>query len=768
MTTGGEEWKPLNDLNHLNELEYRLWLLQGEVNRAMQEFDAGDGTDSSRLDHMASEIAYLQGQVAAMKERGRERALASVPLQPQAYGQQSSPLQPQTYGQPSVSLQPQGIGQPLPPLQPQGIGQPSAPPQPQRGPLPYGQPQPGRGPLPYGQPQPGRGPLPYRQPLPGQGPLPQGNPQPAASSGGRDFEKTLGTGIMGIIASVLIFISMIIFGGLLLPYLTDAVMTGIMFLLSFSLFGAGYFLLRKDPKNKFHLSLCACGATALCVSLFVTRLYFALIGDGAFLVLIVFWLGLMAFICRKYQSILFRIIGEIGVFLTLCLGTGKLAGIDMAGSEWFLFCMLLVVYGGSTLLLDYIIPSQSYEKNAFFHCVRTLVLFLTLAVFVGETEGGIGVYAGFAAVTVYLLAELYRSCREALRDGCLFYCLVSVNCLTYCTILCGVFRLESFLPYFIAAVLLTVFFEWRQSKNVLVGNAIACLLFLWSGWTWLHGSVFYGLLVVLPLFAYGHLRKNRIPLYIGLFGILGIIGAESTVPHFVLLWAVPFVCFVVLARLRKDEVFTALGYPLYMLCGAGAFWGLLSEYNLVTEEAAIVLFLASAVLHILLIKLRAFDEDRVGFEIVAGCMTVFLMLWGSYAVYQEYLNVCSMAVTLALYTMNTVNLLKKSENFGYYIGLKYTLCMILLVDAHFELSMLISVLMLLFAAGSIAFGFYKSYKSFRIYGLILSMVSVFKLILFDVSSKSALYNAVGFLVCGLICFGISFLYNKIENRVKKK
>ena len=76
--------------------------------------------------------------------------------------------------------------------------------------------------------------------------------------------------------------------------------------------------------------------------------------------------------------------------------------------------------------------------------------------------------------------------------------------------------------------------------------------------------------------------------------------------------------------------------------------------------------------------------------------------------------------------------------------------------------------MLLFAAGSIVFGFYKNYKSFRVYGLILSMVSIFKLVLFDVTNKSALYNAVGFLVCGLICFGISFLYNKIENRVKKK
>ena len=179
-------------------------------------------------------------------------------------------------------------------------------------------------------------------------------------------------------------------------------------------------------------------------------------------------------------------------------------------------------------------------------------------------------------------------------------------------------------------------------------------------------------------------------------------------------------------------------------------------------------FLVFAVLHMLLVRLKALAQEGTGFEITAAAMTVFFMICSSFAVYQEYLNILTMVVMAAMFTMNTVHLLKKSENFGYYIGLKYTILMILLVDAHFRISMLISVLMLLFAAGSIAFGFYKKYRSFRIYGLVLSMVSVCKLILFDVSGRSALDKAVGFLVCGLICFGISFLYNRIENRVKKR
>lgn len=608
-------------MNNINDLEYRLWLLQGEINQALQSVSQFDAVDRNRLNHMEAEICYLQEQVARLK----------------------------------------------------GFGQPS----------------------PSGQQFPFAGSLPYGQPLP-----PPGQPQSFATPKKKDLEKTLGTGIMGIVASVLIFISIIIFGGLLLPYLTDVVMAAVMFLLSFILFGAGYMLLRKDSKNKFHISLCACGTTAVCVSL--------------------------------------------------------------------MFCILLSVFGCSTFLFNRIIPAVSYEKNGFSHSVRSIVFLLLCIVFAKKGDPGIGIYAGVAFVTAYLLLEVYMSYRDALHDGCLFYCLISVDSLICCAIFCKTFLVESVLPYYLTAILLAVFFEIKRSKNSMFGSCIVCLLFLWSGWAWLHAGIFYTILVMLPLFAYGYFKKSVIPLYIGLFSMTAILAADITVLSMFLLWAVPFVCFVVLARFLKNQIFTAVGYLFLMFCGGVVFFKLLRGLGFAVEERWIIAFLAAAVMHILLIRAKAFAEEGMVFEIAAAGMNLCLMFWSGWAVYQEYLNVLTMSAMLGLYTMNTVNLLKKSENFGYYIGLKYTVFMIMLVDAHFELSMLLSVLMLLSGAGSITFGFYKNYKSFRIYGLILSMVSVFKLILFDVSGKSALYNAAGFLVCGLICFGISFLYNKIENRVKRK
>lgn len=578
-------------------------------------------------------------------------------------------------------------------------------------------------------------------------PYPTGQPLPSKAPEKKDLEKTLGTGMMGIAASVLVFISIIIFGGLLLPYLTGTVMTVIMFLLSFALFGAGYLLLRKEPKNRFHISLCACGMTAVCVSLFVTRLYFALIGDAVFLVLIALWLLLAVFVSRKYQNYIFRIIGEIGVFLTVCLGSARLASANMAAGDWFMFCVLLLVFGGSTVIFQVAIPRESYEKNAFSHVIRTLVFAAISFVFAGEEGAGIGIYAGFAFTAALLITEICLAYREVLNDGCLFYKLMGVDGLLFCVILCMTFQLDSALPYYIMAVLTAVFFERKKSKNSVIGNVVACLFFLGSGWAWLHASVFFAALVMLPLFAYGYVKKNSAPLYVGLFCIVGIVGADMMAAavfpgsNFLLLWAVPFLCFTVLARVRKDQIFTASGYPVFMACGVWMFAGLLHDFGVPVNESVIIVFLAAAVTHMLLIKCRGFAEERTGFEVTAAVMTVCLMVWSAYAVYQEYLNIVTMFVMAALFAMNTVNLLKRSENFGYYIGFKYTVLMILLVDSHFEFSMLISVLMLLFAAGSIIFGFYKNYKSFRVYGLILSMVGIFKLVLFDVTNKSALNSS---------------------------
>ena len=104
---------------------------------------------------------------------------------------------------------------------------------------------------------------------------------------------------------------------------------------------------------------------------------------------------------------------------------------------------------------------------------------------------------------------------------------------------------------------------------------------------------------------------------------------------------------------------------------------------------------------------------------------------------------------------------------GAYIAGKYTLLLIVILNACSVSSQIMSIVLLIIAAASIAVGFKINNKSLRLYGLILSIVAVAKLILIDISYDNSLMRAFSFLICGLICFAISIAYNRMERRMIK-
>ena len=75
----------------------------------------------------------------------------------------------------------------------------------------------------------------------------------------QEYEKIFGRSFMGIFASVLIFISLIIFATLVLPYLNDTMKLIGLYVLSFGILGAGLILYHKNKSNKFFIAVIGCG-----------------------------------------------------------------------------------------------------------------------------------------------------------------------------------------------------------------------------------------------------------------------------------------------------------------------------------------------------------------------------------------------------------------------------------------------------------------------------------------------------------------------------
>lgn len=101
-------------------------------------------------------------------------------------------------------------------------------------------------------------------------------------------------------------------------------------------------------------------------------------------------------------------------------------------------------------------------------------------------------------------------------------------------------------------------------------------------------------------------------------------------------------------------------------------------------------------------------------------------------------------------------------------GLKHTLLVLVLFCGFDVPGVLLSLGFLLLAVGYIVFGFWKDRRTIRVFGLVLVLVSVCKLILLDISYERLVLRACSFLLCAALCFGISFIYNRMTPRLKQR
>jgi|GEM_PF-826593 Predicted membrane protein len=108
---------------------------------------------------------------------------------------------------------------------------------------------------------------------------------------------------------------------------------------------------------------------------------------------------------------------------------------------------------------------------------------------------------------------------------------------------------------------------------------------------------------------------------------------------------------------------------------------------------------------------------------------------------------------------------KKGKLSEVWIGIKYLILAFVLLRSYFNLdvdSVLYSVTGLILAIGSISLGFKIRFKNLRLYGLILTITMVAKFIIIDMSQENSITRVIALIFGGFICFGISVIYNKLN------
>lgn len=139
------------------------------------------------------------------------------------------------------------------------------------------------------------------------------------------LERVVGRGVVGIVASVLVFLSLVFLGLLALPLLPDSAKITLMYAVSFALAGGGVLLSRRRP-NAFTLALAGCGFGSLFLSIVLTHFTFHAINDIVALCLLLVWLlGCLA-LAKRTGAPLYFVIAQIGMAISLCIAYA--GGVD--------------------------------------------------------------------------------------------------------------------------------------------------------------------------------------------------------------------------------------------------------------------------------------------------------------------------------------------------------------------------------------------------------------------------------------------------------
>lgn len=165
------------------------------------------------------------------------------------------------------------------------------------------------------------------------------------------------------------------------------------------------------------------------------------------------------------------------------------------------------------------------------------------------------------------------------------------------------------------------------------------------------------------------------------------------------------------------------------------------------------------------------EKDMRFTTIIVDNALVFLGIIAT-AIIQTSIDIIPGMFTILLVILGTLWIWTEDEDEGWVVTLRYGavveyvfvpffLCYAMSAPVYMS-----SIVGIILSVGCIVLGFVTKMKGIRIYGLIVSMIMVFKLALVDFEKSSLLAYALSFFVAGIACLVISMLYYFVNAAVK--
>lgn len=575
--------------------------------------------------------------------------------------------------------------------------------------------------------------------------------------GRKDMEFKVGKTVMSVLASVLILGSIVLFGALLYPFLSDGMKVVIMYTVSLVLTGIGLFGRRKGKFTTFFTAIAGCGISALYISSVLSCLFFNAFGVGVLGVLIYAWVLAVAWISRERVPV-FAYICYIGILIATGLCFVRFGDVPV--------CVVCYIVCLTTLYLFN--RTKSYGRDSLYFMQFTVVS--ACLMFLYMESPFVIMWLMFLSTVVYAVQRyIYRELTERYR-GCLV--LTELVLIYGYYLICQYMSSWNFLN--VSYVVLTGFlgvwsylaFEDRFLRllPMCVTSLVWPLLQWGSFYTDYVGYVPFVALILLVGYTCKSPFMNGVACCYMLLYTLdrpAFIGDSI----FYLLLILALVEFGILHWTRSFDVHSdRIGF---MLCSCAVL-------TVICNSQVSALLIIGYLLAVLMSY--AFNSDFCVYDDLT--MRIGLMWNGYWMAYGSgwILNGNLDGVTLAIFFILVLasfminggwQLDSERPTISLWLCIKSTAYIWMLLSCLSDSGVVISIGFLLFAICCIVLGSFVQRKVIRLYGLTLAILSVLKCVIFDIQYSSSLYRPVGLLVAGLLCFGISWIYTVVERRFRE-
>lgn len=631
-----------------------------------------------------------------------------------------------------------------------------------------------------------------------------------------DFAETIvGKYIIGSLASLLVFIGAISLVILLWDKVTPQLKLTMLVVVSLLITASGYFRILKE-KNHINSIILGTGAGLLFISILSSYIYFGYISSNIAFLLVGLWSILFIFSYKYTRTYFTSIIAYIGSYIATILGLSLI----LVTIQLNVILMFVTSISLTLLISGYRWLSKKHQLiNLSLSLLSYMTVFLWIWVQTEFSTIQINYmyYIIILSVIIYAITNIANIIIAELVETNKDYKMVSI----IINIIIGIVVGACFISVlgdvgryiFVILSLTQILFNEFKIKNITkfltIINGIFIALVITEG----THSVVSGVigLIMLMIFlmiiekekSINHYEKLRIGLIIlSMYQLIENLNIDKV--NIFIYFVTIVVLILVVAKMLIDKyklenkknivIFKTLGYLLVIQ----TIIAFVSEsiYR-INDGFTEILIYSSPILYVLItitivttLKLGYFKDwfnsDFKWFEknpnikedhsyILFFVATSFMYIIGLFMIIGQpegYNIILILLATIAIMIAQSIEFFKirdKSEFIGVLEGLKYLIYIwIVMVSLlNFEISSLsTSIVGLMIALISITLGFNKEMKGLRLYGLVVTLIMVFKVITIDMGGQNSITRVVSLIIGGLICFVISIVYNKIDKSIE--